>query len=70
MPVRAQVRGDAPRMFEHDHLSLGKIDDGGGLVNDAEAQGDEGVDGAVGQAGDGILQEGGAGRKTGPPRTR
>jgi hypothetical protein len=42
---------------QHHHLALGEIDDGGGIVNDAEPQGDEGVNRAVGYPGNEILQE-------------
>ena len=52
------IKADGAHGPQHDHLTLGEVDDGGGVVDDAEAQGDEGVDGAVGEAGDEKLQKG------------
>ena len=51
------IDADGAQGPQHHHLALGEIDDGGGVVDDAEPQGDEGVDGAVGQAGDEVLQQ-------------
>ncbi len=51
------VDADGAQGPQHHHLALGEIDDGGGIVDDAEPQGDEGVNRAVGQAGNEILQE-------------
>jgi hypothetical protein len=53
------VDADGAHGPQHHHLALGKIDDGGGIVDDAESQGDEGVNRPVGQAGNEILQKGG-----------
>jgi hypothetical protein len=47
----------AHRAPKHDHLALGEINDGGGVVNNAEAQGDERVDRPIGQAGNEILEQ-------------
>ena len=52
------VTADGAQGPQHDHLTLGEVNDGGGVVNDAEAQGNERVDGAIGQAGNKILEKG------------
>jgi hypothetical protein len=41
---------------KHDKLALGEVDDLGGIVNDGKTQGDNRIDGTVGDAGDNILQ--------------
>jgi hypothetical protein len=41
---------------QHDELTLGEIDDGRGIEDYAETQGDEGIDGPIGEAGEEILQ--------------
>jgi len=55
------IKADGAQGAQHDHLSLGEIDDGGGIEDDAEAQGDEGVNGAIGQSGKEVLEQRGEG---------
>src|SRR6266545_4867128 len=42
---------------EHHELALREVDDTGGVVDDVEADADDGVDGAVGEPGDEVLEE-------------
>jgi hypothetical protein len=50
------VDADGANGPQHHELALGEVNDGG-IKDAAEPQGNEGVNGAVGQAGDEVLQQ-------------
>ncbi len=50
-------QGDGQHAAQHDEFSLGEIDDAGGVVDDVEADGDNGIDTAIGDAGRQVLDE-------------
>lgn len=50
-------KGDGNHPSEHDKLTLGKINNPGSVVNDIKADGDNGIDTAIGDAGKEILDK-------------
>jgi hypothetical protein len=51
------MHGDGDHATKHDKLSLGKIYDARGVINDVKADGHNGIDDAIGYAGKKVLYE-------------